>query len=262
MVPTLENICAIHTRLEPQGSNALLAGLDRGDRSALLALATRENLSLGDVLCATGRTPSALWFPISGCIAEYKEHPDGRALRVAITGREGASPIPSVLAERPSATSTVCFSHGVAVRLAREHLTTLVAQRSSLLQSLLALSARQTVGAYQSAFCNAFHSVDQRVARWMLETAQSLGSTILHTTQEAVALDLGVQRSSIVAAFKGLKAEHLVRHTRGDLRIRNLDGLRKKSCGCEAHMSTENDRLSALKAVRLHHMPFALDGTE
>ncbi|MGV9010704.1 Crp/Fnr family transcriptional regulator [Brevundimonas sp.] len=249
MILALENPGTFRAPSERHDSNALLDRLDSGDRSALLALATRENISQGDVLCATGQTPDALWLPVSACIAEYRRHPDGRALRVAITGQESASPIPSVLAEQTSATSTVCFSHGVAIRLASEHLTTLVSQRPCLLRSLLALSARQTAAAHQLAFCNAFHSVDQRVARWILETAYSLGSRILRTTQEAVALDLGVQRTSIVVAFKGLKAAQLVRHTRGDLRICDPDGLRYKSCGCEVLLTTDDDRRSALGAV-------------
>ena len=71
----------------------------------------------------------------------------------------------------------------------------------------------------QSAACNAFHSIPERAARWLLHAQDRAGDRI-ELTQEAFAGLLGVQRTTVNAVIKELSAEGLIvdraRHDQGD----------------------------------------------
>lgn len=213
-------------------SNAFLDRLDPDDRSALLAGSVRRMMNYGETLEAAGQMPWALWFPLSGTIAEYRDDRDGCSLRLSIAGPEGISSILTLYRDQPRVTALMCVGQGSAICVLLDHIQLLVAERPSLIPIFLGLSDKQMVSAWQLAFCNAYHSVEQRLARWVLETSFCSRSSIIRTTQADVASDLGVQRSSVVESMFKLKTKGVLRHTRNEIRINDLGGLINKSCGC------------------------------
>ena len=58
----------------------------------------------------------------------------------------------------------------------------------------------------QSVACNAFHSIPQRAARWLLHAQDRAGDRI-ELTQEAFAGLLGVQRTTVNAVIQELSSE-------------------------------------------------------
>ena len=55
----------------------------------------------------------------------------------------------------------------------------------------------------QSVLCNRMHTVDARLARWLLTSADRMESGTATTTQEFLAQMLGTQRSTVTVAAGG-----------------------------------------------------------
>lgn len=84
----------------------------------------------------------------------------------------------------------------------------------------------------QSAGCNATHTVEQRLARWLLITADRVHTTIYKMSQQFLADMVGNTRTSVSRAAVSLRDEGLIEYSRGNIVILDLPGLRKRSCEC------------------------------
>lgn len=84
----------------------------------------------------------------------------------------------------------------------------------------------------QSAGCGVKHSVDQRLARWLLITADRARSTELKFSQEFLASMLGSKRTSISLAAHRFKTAGLVDYRHGQIQILDREGLQNRACEC------------------------------
>lgn len=83
----------------------------------------------------------------------------------------------------------------------------------------------------QSVACNSFHTIEQRAARWLL-TAQDRAGDSIELTQEALAGLLGVQRTTVNAVARKLEEEGLIATRRGNVRVIDRAGLKRRACEC------------------------------
>jgi DNA-binding MarR family transcriptional regulator len=83
----------------------------------------------------------------------------------------------------------------------------------------------------QQVACNAFHSIPERAARWLLHAQDRAGDRI-ELTQEGLAGLLGVQRTTVNAVIRELIDEGLITTGRGVIRVSDRTGLRRRSCEC------------------------------
>ena len=90
----------------------------------------------------------------------------------------------------------------------------------------------QLVQAMQSAGCNAKHSFEQRLARWLLLCADRAHVNTFKISHEFLADMLGGRRPTITMAAGILKRKGLIEYTRGEIRILDVPGLTKASCEC------------------------------
>jgi CRP-like cAMP-binding protein len=90
----------------------------------------------------------------------------------------------------------------------------------------------QLVQAMQSAGCNAKHSFEQRLARWLLLCADRTHVNTFKISHEFLADMLGVRRPTVSTTAGILKQKGLIEYTRGEIRILDVPGLTKVSCEC------------------------------
>jgi DNA-binding transcriptional regulator YhcF (GntR family) len=83
----------------------------------------------------------------------------------------------------------------------------------------------------QSVACNAFHSIPERAARWLLHAQDRAGDRIA-LTQEAFAGLLGVQRTTVNAVVRELLDDGLINTGRGVIRVTDRAGLKRRACEC------------------------------
>jgi hypothetical protein len=84
----------------------------------------------------------------------------------------------------------------------------------------------------QIAVCNNEHLLEARLARWLLMTRDRAGLDRFGSTQEAIALMLGVRRVGVTTAASALHRRKLIRYSRGTMQILDRNGLLAESCSC------------------------------
>lgn len=84
----------------------------------------------------------------------------------------------------------------------------------------------------QSAACNRFHEVAQRLARWLLMSQDRTHSKSLHLNHEFLANMLGVRRSAISIAAASLQKQEIISYRRGEITILQTKRLEQASCDC------------------------------
>ncbi len=84
----------------------------------------------------------------------------------------------------------------------------------------------------QNAACNAMHTYEQRLARWLLICCDRAKRQHLEMPQEFVAQMLGSTRSTVSIAASNLKAKGFIDYSRGAIQVLNIKGLEKEACEC------------------------------
>jgi CRP-like cAMP-binding protein len=90
----------------------------------------------------------------------------------------------------------------------------------------------QFVQSAQTAGCNAHHSIEQRLARWLLLCSDRHGDRMLPLSHEYLGDMLGVNRSSLSVVAQTLRERKLIEYTRGKIYLLDLPGLEKLACEC------------------------------
>jgi CRP-like cAMP-binding protein len=106
-----------------------------------------------------------------------------------------------------------------------------------------AKSASLFAQSQQSAACNASHTVEARMCRWLLHMRDFAGSDDLMLTQEFLAQMLGVRRPSVSIVASPLQKASLIKYSRGRIRVLDVKGLKKEACECYDTVKAHYDRL-------------------
>ena len=95
----------------------------------------------------------------------------------------------------------------------------------------------------QAAVCNRYHTVEQRLCRWLLQTLDRVPVSELHVTQEAIGNMLGVRRSGVARAVGNLQDAGIIEYRRGLVAVSDRTKLEADACECYAVVKKETDRL-------------------
>jgi CRP-like cAMP-binding protein len=155
----------------------------------------------------------------------------GRSVEVASIGREGAVGGIVSCGHALAFSSAAALIGGPALKVPMEALED-AKNRSPFIANLFCrFSDYLLAQVMQSGACNAFHSIPERAARWLL-TVQDRAGDRIELTQEALADLLGVQRTSVNAVVRSLQDEGLIAIGRGVVRVTDRAGLKRRSCEC------------------------------
>ena len=95
----------------------------------------------------------------------------------------------------------------------------------------------------QSTSCNRLHEVQERCARWLLQTHDRVDGDSFPLTQEFLSQMLGVHRPTVTVAASMLHKAGLIDYSRGRITIVDRKGLETASCSCYRIIKDEYDRL-------------------
>lgn len=195
------------------------------------------------VLVEAGAPLTHVYLPHSSVISLVVSLSEGQTVEVAMVGRDSIFGAAAALDGRISLTDAVVMLPGTASILDVAHLRA-AADRSSAFRTLLIRHEQALFAqAQQSAACNASHSVEARLARWLLRARDLCDSESLPLTQEFVAQMIGVQRNAVSIVAHALQRGGILHYSRGHIEITNLEGLRETSCECYRAVRVQYDRL-------------------
>jgi CRP-like cAMP-binding protein len=101
----------------------------------------------------------------------------------------------------------------------------------------------------QSPACNAVHTVEQRLARWLLLAHDRVGRDDFPLTQDFVAMMLGATRPTVTVVAGTLQKAGLITYHRGHVTI--VDRARLEAASCECYrVATELAREVFAKKIR------------
>jgi len=206
-------------------------------RPSLEQVALREN----EVLYAPGDVVRYVYFPDDAVASLLFAVDERRTVEVAMEGNEGAVGLAVYLGGVSSCNLSIVRDAGTAMRLEVNVLTRCANQRGRLQDLLRRYVHALVTQVAQSGVCNRFHSIDARLARWLLMTQDRVGSHELRATQESIAHMLGVRRSSVTAAASGFHKQSMIDYCRGRIVIRDQRGLRAASCACYGIIKRQYD---------------------
>jgi hypothetical protein len=86
----------------------------------------------------------------------------------------------------------------------------------------------------QSVACNAMHSTEERMCRWLLMMHDRAEGEALPYTHEFLSHMLGANRKSVTLAARSLQTAGLISYRRGRIQVLDRAGLEKASCECYA----------------------------
>ena len=86
----------------------------------------------------------------------------------------------------------------------------------------------------QTVACNAMHTTEERMCRWLLMMHDRAEGETLTYTHEFLAHILGANRKSVTLAAQSMQQAGLISYRRGTIQVLNRRGLEKASCECYA----------------------------
>jgi len=189
-------------------------------------------LEKGQGVYELGERVRFAYFPTNGMLSLLAVTEAGEALEVAMIGTTGFAGAPIILPPHTTPYEVMVQVSADVWRIPAEALVREFERsadtRAVLLRSVHALICELT----QSAVCHRFHSLNQRLCRWLLVGRDCVQSDTIELTQEFIAHMLGMSRPKVSLALAHLEDERLIRQRHGRIDIVDARGLEMVSCEC------------------------------
>lgn len=212
--------------------NHLLAALTAEEYGRLLPHLELVRLAHGKVLYELGDKVRYAYFIESGIVSLLSTTRDGRSVEVGMIGNEGLVGTPIIFGVSQAPHRITVQLQGNAVRIRAEALRLEFKRGGHLHDLLLYYAYTLLTQIAQSAACNRFHTVKERLCRWLLVSCDLVHTDTLHVTQEFISNMMGVQRPSVTAILSRFQKEGIIRHSRGKIIILDRQSLETASCEC------------------------------
>jgi CRP-like cAMP-binding protein len=228
--------------------NRLLLRIPGPERRRIAAVLSRTEITAGQHLVEPNVAIRDAYFVESG-VASILSYADGAMpMEIGMIGCFGLVGLPVVLGGRSEPYRCVVQIAGSALRLSSDDLWCAM-ERSAALRTILLryAQARMTLHA-QTVLCNSRHTLEQRLARWLLLALYRLDGNDIGVTHGALAAILGVRRAGVTSALADLEAAGALQRHRGHLVVCDAPTLEARSRGCHRLIQSEFDRLLSLPA--------------
>ena len=217
---------------EAFAGNRLLSTFSSEARALIEPFGEMVELNAGEVVLQKGQSVTASLFPVSSTIISMAvELTAGRTIEVASIGLRGAVGGIISCGQAPAFARATVLVGGPAYRVPMRALED-AKQRSSFIANIFCSYSDYLLACVmQQVACNAFHSIPERAARWLLHAQDRAGDRI-ELTQEALAGLLGVQRTTVNAVIQQLSSEGVITTGRGKIFVSDRAGLKRRACEC------------------------------
>jgi CRP-like cAMP-binding protein len=224
--------------------NKLLAALSNEVRYRLQPHSRTLTLKEGDILHRPGQEIRDVYFPLDCLISVTVTMAEARTAEAGIVGSREMVGVNAFMGGRETTqTQYVCQAAGTTVRIEAKPFLDEFDQVKAVRDVMLRYTQAYIAQLSQNVACNRLHTIQQRMARWILECRDRLQADDLTPTHEFIAQMLGGRRAGITETAAELQRRGLIEHGRKRLRVIDPSGLEKESCECFRVILDEYNRL-------------------
>ena len=214
-------------------ANILLNRLPATERERLARFMEPVELYFGEVLVEFDYPIEHVYFLETAVTSTVVRTPHGQTLEVGIMGAEGFVGLSLLYGVQRSNGTVVVQIPGRAMKMiATDFSEQIRAAGGPCLDLLLRYANFFQVMVQQHAACNASHTVEERMCRWILLTHDRASTETFALTHEYLSLMLGARRATVSAIAHNLKEAGIISYTRGKLRVSDRERLEACSCDC------------------------------
>ena len=225
--------------------NLVLDALPGSVREQLLLNDAPRAIEDGDRWRSPGDPVKTVAFPISGTLSLIAETDEYR-VEAATIGNEGAADVFSAVASRVAPLLLIGQVSGQAYEIPIDRFLAAYADSPELERMIHGYIEALLFQTSMSTLCQAVHHLNERCARWLLQSHDRVDSDTFELKQEFLATMLGVSRPSVSLAAGALQASGLISYRRGKITIVDREGLEDAACPCYEEIRSAYSRLVPL----------------
>ncbi len=215
-------------------SNQLLDAIEPEGRRRIEANLQPVTLKLGSLVCEADGYLSHAYFPQGAVFSLLTVLGDGSSIETANIGREGAFGLLAAMFSRTSFTRCMVQLEGPMVRCPIGVLKEEFNRSGQLRNLFVSYSETLLAQVQQSVACNAVHTTEERMCRWLLMMDDRAEGEPLTYTHEFLANILGANRKSVTLGAQSMQAAGLITYRRGTIQVQDRAALEAASCECYA----------------------------
>jgi CRP-like cAMP-binding protein len=229
-----------------QSPNRILNALPQNIFAALEPHLKYVDLPFGMVVAETEREVDRVYFPVAGVVSLVVDMTVGDMIETAMVGRDGVVNGTSALDGKVALQRGIVQATGAAFAITPDALRNLADEFGPLRSILIRHEQVLFAQAQQSAGCNASHTVEARMCRWLLRIRDLNGSDEMQLTQEFLAQMLGVHRTAVSVVAGTLQKAGFIKYSRGHIRLLDVAQIEAGACECYQTVRNHYERLLAI----------------
>lgn len=224
--------------------NHILKNLPDDELDRLIPDLKLVQMSLGQIIYRLEEPIEDVYFPNNAMISVIATTISGQSAEVRVIGNEGIVGVDVFLGSDSTLNQHIIQNangaHQIKTAAIREEF-----KRAGVLQdSILQFTRLMMMQISQTALCNRLHSVEERLARWLLLCRDRTPTDELHLTQEFLAIMLSANRATVTMAALTLQNIGYIKYSRGLITITDRAGVEDFACDCYRTIKREYDSVT------------------
>ena len=229
--------------LEHGRLNRFLATLPPHDFSLLAPHLRTIPLERGVMLHDVGEEFEHVYFPHSGMVSLVAVMRSGADVETATIGRAGVIGASAGLGAKQSVGRAIVQLPGTGAWLSACQFHAAANRSQGIRDLIVRYNDLLLAQVQQSVVCNALHTMEGRLCRWLLQAHDCMDGNAIPLTQEFLGQVLGVRRTTVTIAAQLLQSSGLIQYRRGLIQIVDRPQLEELSCECYAVVRRHTDKI-------------------
>ncbi len=223
--------------------NKILERLPAADLRRMIGQMELVCPEVGMVVAFPDKEPKWVHFPVSGVLSSMVVLENGSTVEAATIGNEGMDGLYLLADPLANPYRINVQVQGDMLRMSAAAFKRALTESHALSQLLLRYAFVLIQRGAQNGACIQHHTIEERMCRWLLETAHRKSADRFGLTQEFLSDMLGVRRQSVNLTARILQQANLIKYHRGELTIIDRAGLEEAACECFSVTSQMYERM-------------------
>jgi CRP-like cAMP-binding protein len=222
--------------------NFILDSLPQAEAAVLRPHLKQVELRQGAVLVEDREPITQVYFPVSAIVSWLHSTFEGNTVEIGIAGFEGLVGTTLLFNQEVAPWSVEVQLAGEALQVSAPAFVNALQQCPMLRQKVGDFAYLKMIQLTQSALCNRFHAVEQRLCRWLLAVSDRTGTPELMLTRDILASMIGSTRPAVSLVTGTLQSAGLIRAVRGNITILDRAEMAEAACECYHIIKQQCDR--------------------